>query len=416
MRARLDRAARFLLVTATLSVVAFALQCPAISVDDSPSYLDPARSWAAGHGLRDDDRPLESRLPLYPLVLGLLTLLVGGSPSAISVLNAGFHVSAVLVVRHVLRRRMGAVGADLVAAAAMAYLPLVTATALVLQESLLSLLLAIAFAAIWRAIETGAIGWSAAAGAALGLSGLAKVTALPLLLPAAALIAPGRPRKGPISAAGRDRTRGLACALALVLAAVAMLAPWAVRNQLVLGRFEVTNANGGQTFLGGTVSNRVSDWACLPEYIAARRAWEEEDHVVYPRLDGYLYRVGLRRIADAPGHWLLLVAERIARFILPARHWLVAVGLARPGTFPAWYVLATLFNLALFVGAGRSAVLAVRTHDLPLLAGPLIVFGHQLVYALTYVSPRYGVTVGPVLFGAAGLAIGGIPSRSSDGG
>jgi hypothetical protein len=54
----------------------------------------------------------------------------------------------------------------------------------VLQESFLSLLLALFFWALWRALESGVTAWSAAAGAALGLSALAKVTSLPLAVPA----------------------------------------------------------------------------------------------------------------------------------------------------------------------------------------------------------------------------------------
>jgi hypothetical protein len=66
----------------------------------------------------------------------------------------------------------------------------------------------------------------------------------------------------------------------------------------------------------------------------------------------------------------------------------------------------------LFAGAAWSVVVAVRRRDAPLLAAPLIVFGHHVVYALTYVSPRYGVTVGPVLIAAAVLAIARPPVRA----
>jgi hypothetical protein len=158
----------------------------------------------------------------------------------------------------------------------------------------------------------------------------------------------------------------------------------------------------------------VEDWTALPEYVAARREWMERDHAAHPVLDRYLYRVALRRIAADPGRWLILVGERVARFMLPARHGLVAAGHARTGTFPPWYVALTVVNVALFAGTALLAVRALRRGDLALLAGPLIVFGHQAVYAATYTSPRYAVTVGPVLVGAAALALALPPSSSTD--
>jgi len=60
----------------------------------------------------------------------------------------------------------------------------------------------------------------------------------------------------------------------------------------------------------------------------------------------------------------------------------------------------TLFALAAWLVAH-----ARRRRDLALLVAPVIVFGHLAVYALVYASPRYGVTVGPVLIAAAGLAL-----------
>ena len=409
MSLRTERTARLLLVFSVASVLSFAIRVPAIAVDDSPSYLEPARSWAAGHGLRGGGRPLESRLPLYPLALGLVIRLFGDAPVGFSLLNSACHIAAVLLVRDVLRRRVDGTIADFTAAAAILYPPLLTSTGLVLQESFLSLLLALFFWALWRALESGDTAWSAAAGAALGLSALAKVTSLPLAVPAAALVALARPGMG---GAREWRTSRPVRVAAFVAGAALVLSPWAIRNDRVLGRLEVTNNNGGQTLLGGTVSNTITNWSAFPEYLAARQAWSESEHSVYPVLDRYLYVVAWRRIVAAPGHWLTLVVERVGRFMLPARHGLVARGLAQTGTFPPWYIFETAVNAALFAGAAWSVVVAMRRRDAALLAAPLIVFGHHVLYAVTYVSPRYGVTVGPVLIAAAVLAIARPPARA----
>ena len=392
---------RVALVAAAAAVAAFAVLCPALAVDDSPSYLGPGRSWATGNGLREDGRPLESRLPLYPLALGVVIRLFGDAPVTFSLLNATCHVAAVMLARAVLRRRLDPATADLASAAALLYPPLLTSTGLVLQESFLALLLSAFFYSLWRAVESGAAGWIAAAGAALGLSGLAKVTSLPLAVPAAVLVALGPPPAPRVPSGARPAAR----AGIFIVSVFLVLLPWAVRNHRVLGRLEVTNSNGGHTFLGGTVSNTITDWTALPEYVAARQEWIDGARSSHPVLEHYLYLVACRRIAAAPGRWLGLVLERTGRFMLPARHWLVAVGWARMGTFPTWYLGLTAINVALFAGTAWLVVLAVRQRDAPLLVGPLIVFGTQAVYAVTYASPRYGVTIGPVLMAAAVLAI-----------
>jgi len=83
----------------------------------------------------------------------------------------------------------------------------------------------------------------------------------------------------------------------------------------------------------------------------------------------------------------------------------VQAGLSRTGTFGPIYLIATAFNVTLFALAAWLAAHALRKRHLALLVGPVIVFGHLAAYAVVYASPRYGVTVGPVLIAAAGLAL-----------
>lgn len=316
----------------------------------------------------------------------------GETAVAFSLLNVAFHVGAVLLVRRVLLDRDAAL-ADGVSALAIVYPPLLTATGLVLQESLVSLLLALLFLAAWRALEAPSVGRSLGAGAALGLSGLAKVVSLPLVVSGAvALARVGRP----------SLRRGAA----FVLGAGLVLAPWAVRNKMLLGRFEVTNANGGLTVLGGTASNEIVDWGRFPEYLEARERWERGDRARHPVLDRYLYVVALERIAANPLRWARLVAERAVRFMLPARHWFVQKRMATPGVIGPWTAVGIAAQATLFLSAAWLAAYAVRRRQpWTLLVGPVIVFGHMAVYAASYVSPRYNVTVGPVLFGTLALAV-----------
>jgi hypothetical protein len=237
------------------------------------------------------------------------------------------------------------------------------------------------------------------AGGALGACALGKSTALasaPFIILLVCARGPGRLRRG----------------AALVLGAILVMAPLAARNWSTLGRLEFGPGNGGHTFFGGTVSNRIDDWYAFPEYRAAVSDWREGGQRDWPVLDRYLAHRAVQRILRDPIHWLLLCVGRAGRFMLPARDWFVQVGLSESGTFHPAYLLATAFNLVLFGFNARAAVRAVRLRDEALAVGPVLVFSHMLIYVLIYVSPRYAVTIAPALIATSVLQVGGLsPGR-----
>lgn len=389
------RQSRILLAAAIVAALAFGATTPAFVVADSASYLDPARAWAGGRGLSEvDGRPLQGRLPAYPLALGLWVWLFGESRTALTLLNVVLHVLAVLAVHAatgVLLKGRGSLR-DSMAALAIVYPPLLTSTAFVLQESLLSFVIALCFLAAVYALDKPSAWRGLLAGASLGLACLAKATALPLLAPLAlALWRVGKP----------SVRRGLASLLGLAL----LTLPWALRNHAVAGRFEMTNNNGGLSFLGGTVSNTV-DWNGFPELREAMARWEAGEKYRYSIPDRFLYRVALERIQANPLRWTRLVAGRVLRFVLPARAYFVAAGLSRTGSFGPWQVAAIAAQLGLFASALWLAWRTLRDRGpWAYLVGPSIVLVHWAVYSLTFVQARYGVTVGPVLFGCLLLAV-----------
>jgi len=119
-------------------------------------------------------------------------------------------------------------------------------------------------------------------------------------------------------------------------------------------------------------------------------------------LDRYLYGVGLARVKADPGRWLGLVAGRVVRFVLPARHWMGQTGWSTPGTITPLFVVAAGLHALLFLAAAWLAVDVLRGRaPMTWLIAPVIVFWHLAVYAAVYVSPRYNVTVGPLLVAAA---------------
>lgn len=375
--------------------LAFGATTPASVVADSASYLDPARAWAGGWGLSEiDGRPLQGRLPAYPFALGLLIRLFGESRTAFTLLNVVFHLLAVLAVHAgtgVILKGRGPLR-DGIAALAIVYPPLLTSTAFVLQESLLALLLALCFLLAVYALDKPSTWRSLLAGASLGLACLAKATALPLLIPlAVALWRVGKPSLG----------RGLLSLVGLALVTL----PWAVHNHAVAGRFELTNNNGGFTLLGGTVSNTL-DWRDFPEMREAMARWDAGEKYRYSISDRFFYRVALERIQADPLRWSRLVAGRVLRFVLPARGYFVAVGRSRLGSFGPWQLAAIAVQIGLFASMLWLAWRALRDRGpLACLVAPTVVLVHWAVYALTFVQARYGVTVGPVLFGCLTLAV-----------
>jgi hypothetical protein len=313
------------------------------------------------------------------------------SDAAVGTMNLGLLILAALAIRRSIFARAGRRAADLVAAVTVLYPPLLTSTAVVLQEVMLALLVSLVFWSVTWALTQQGVAPAALAGLSLGLATLGKPTVLaaaPFLLLLFALT-------------GGERAKRSAC---FVIASLLAVAPWAVRNRVLLGHFEIAPGNGGHTLLGGTVSNEIDAWDGFPEYQAALKEWNSGASAD-ASLDTYLARVAVRRILANPFRFAALCAERVGRFMLPARTWFVQAGLSRTGTFSPTYVAAIAINMALFALTAFVGILAFQARNAALAVGPILVFGHMGAYALTYVSPRYALTVTPVLIACSGLAL-----------
>ena len=382
------------LVVALLLCLTFPFVFPALSIDDSPSYLNPAREWAAGRGLREANAaPLQYRLPLYPLLLGSTLRIAGESPVAIGLLNALLHALSILLVRSVLPRQPRS---DLLCAAALVYPPLLTTTGFVLQESLIAFTLAALFAATTRALRPEASrGW----GLAAGLAGRERPcqddrsTRRRASSPSALAVcrykaADVRVHRGSGVAAGPLDRPQLADARTL------RDGQWKRRNKLVcwhgcqcplavLGHLprihRGTRALGKGGSRGGTGVRPLSGPFCDAAYRGRAVA-----------LGGPRPGAGLPLHAACP-------------------QWFVVTGRSQTASAGPVYLAAIAIQMLLF---GACALLLIdgvrRSRDPSALVAPLIVFSHQFVYAASHASPRYGATVGPILF--ASLALVTLPS------
>lgn len=184
--------------------------------------------------------PTATRPPLYPLLLsGMHYLRFTPDAPGIGLLHVLLGTCTVWIVwRLGLAWRLPPAASLLAAALVMVDPILLNQSVLAMTETLATLLTAIALLALTRAGQDNLLRWSALAGAALGLCVLCRPAFLVWLLAAVVLF--------PWLATG---SRRFARAAALLAGAAVVLAPWAIRNELVFGRPIVTTTHGGYTLL-----------------------------------------------------------------------------------------------------------------------------------------------------------------------
>jgi hypothetical protein len=208
--------------------------------DDVDNYLPLARSIADGEGLKLRGRPTAYRPPLYPLILAPLVAASGEHPLAAV---AGLHLllggaTAGLAFRAAERLGLGTVRATAAGLIVACDPVLVWQSRFVMTETLAAFLLVASLDAFAREGHLSPL----LGGGLLGLAGLCRPSALPgagLTAIAALLFPPGgtRARVG----------RGAAIAIGVGLT----LAPWVVRNALMLGEPVWTTTHGGYTLALG---------------------------------------------------------------------------------------------------------------------------------------------------------------------
>jgi 4-amino-4-deoxy-L-arabinose transferase-like glycosyltransferase len=354
--------------------------------DDPDNYLPLARSLAEGRGFSLKGRPTAYRPPLYPLVLAPLVAAFGPAPAApILGLHLVLGVGTVSLTALAARRWGLSSARGLAAAAIVACDPvLVVQARAVMTETLAAFLLAAALAALaepsWRGAALG--------GLAFGLSALCR----PSTLPAAALAALALVARGPGPLAGR-----VARALALALATVAPLAPWAWRNARALGEPVWTTTHGGYTL--ALANNPVYYAEVLDGPPGAvwkgpnQARWWRDVHratgkLSEPGADRFLRNAALRLIAERPGSFARASLARLGRFwgVAPAgavyQTWLRVATAA--WTVPLW--------LALALGLVRREL-----WRWPRITAPAVVLGLTAVHALFWTDLRMRAPIVPAI-------------------
>jgi 4-amino-4-deoxy-L-arabinose transferase-like glycosyltransferase len=232
----------------------------------------------------------------YPAMLALVWGVAGVGPVGALVLHAALGALGCVAVHRVLcrlrRRGVAAMGGLLCAL----HPALVAYTAAFMTEGITAALVAAAAWACMRARMRGSprVGWWIATGAVLGAATLVRPASL-LLAPIFGWIA-----------RGRSRARALAGAAVVSAAALAVCAPWTLRNCARMGACALVSVNGGWNLLIGTQAEGRGGWSELRTPPACAEVFDEA------KKDACFARAALERIRAAPLAWLALARDKLA--------------------------------------------------------------------------------------------------------
>jgi Dolichyl-phosphate-mannose-protein mannosyltransferase len=360
-------------------------------------------------------RPDHTRTPLYP---ALLALLDGAGPLPAALLNAVAGAATVAALVLAGARLLGPAAAR-IAGAVVAADPTSSAygTA-VLTEAVFTLFLTLALLRLGDGLRTGGLASVARAGGWLGLATLTRPIGLylPLLLGGTLLLRPDR------------AWRWVAAGSALLVAGTAALAlPWAWRNAVTGGRFELSAIPAINLYYhraaavvaeAGATSREAARRelaARLEAEVRARNLTEAEGYTL-------MERWGRDLVAADPARYARLHAAGIVRMLAPDPEpvlerlgWLGPDRTPRPerqGTAAAAALAEGLFLAAVYgaalVGLGRAG----RARALWLVAPAVAVVAYGILVAGPEVYPRFRVPLVPALGWLAGLGVAGVPRAS----
>lgn len=285
---------------------------------DGTFYDTVARRISQGHGYTwlwpDGAVTYAAHYPVgYPALIGGLYALFGPSPVVAMLFNALLGALAV-VACYWLGADSGARGTGLVAGALTALHPsLVFYTPALMTEGVTAALYAVAawLALAWARSPRVRLGWLLAL--VLGITLLIRPQTL-VLVPVFGLAAAYRPT----SAVPHDDFwgKGWYRAGLVTVLALAVCAPWTIRNCVRMDRCVLVSANAGWNLLIGTAPEAKGAWIALNDMgvpAECREVFEEAAK------DACFGKAAMARIAREPGSWLALAPQKWgATFDYPA--------------------------------------------------------------------------------------------------
>jgi 4-amino-4-deoxy-L-arabinose transferase-like glycosyltransferase len=417
-----------LLVIAGLALrVGYALEQPSEPPPDADAYARIAENLyrhgsfdARPEGVEREVQPSSAYSPGLPLFVAAVYLLSGGEHLTLALVLLALVGAAAIPMAYLLGRRFGGVAAGLVAAAVLAFYPaLLDYQGMLLTEPLAATLLSASLVAfLWAGdspLRPGVPWRWLGSGALFGLLALVRPEYLPIALVL------------PLLWLGREALRGGARAAAApvaisLLATVLVLAPWAVRNAVVLDRFVPISTGGGKALFIGTYLDADGDAVKLRELLLDRRPALKRRLAAQGPIDDP-DRLVLERVLDrvaAEAHPGLDTDEALGR--LGRRHLeddvteepLRFAGMLASKSYDTWTEAARsvmlrqpwrTVQLALVIlSLAGLAILAFRRRFDALVAGVVLLY-MTAVGALLIASPRRELVVLPLLAALAGACV-----------
>jgi 4-amino-4-deoxy-L-arabinose transferase-like glycosyltransferase len=325
--------------------------------NDPADYQRLATNVANGHGfgptvLAAGGGPTAFRSPLYPFLLGMLYDVIGVHVTAARLVQAALGTLTVALIGLTAYRMFGRRVGLVAAAVAAVYPPFLLVGGSLLTESIgLPLFLGALLLALEQRRRGRGVRWAVGAGVLLGLGILARENFVVLLLPLGLLM-------------WTRRTRWAVAAFAV--AAVAVVAPWTIRNAVRMDALIPVSDTSG--YVWGGVYNAEADHnprfpaafiapSAVPEY----RSLFTDRHLDEDELADALQSRAADYVREHPAYVAKVVFWNSARlFDLTGRDFAHVVGgsigysdrvsdLALVG----WYLLAPLAAIGLFLAPLR---------------------------------------------------------------
>lgn len=403
LRADLPRAAAVFAVGLSASLV-FISVYPLISPEnDAIEYYRIAQNLAAGKGFSFDGvHPYTYRPPLFSFLLGIWFRLAGPSVLSAAVYQCLMHGLSAAAAYLLFRALRCAPKWAAVLSLAVALQPtLVSRAAFILQEPTLLFFTTTALlaTAIW--LNERSAGWACIAGISWGVASLGKSVAL-FALPLVLFYWFAR--------GGAERRIAFLQAALCALFFLVALAPWTIRNYLVLHRVVPVN-DQGTGMLEWNVVNASPPGPAGKAYVADldRRGIKGEQRK----------ELLWRYIGDHLRYFLVVRVYRNAvSFASPAREWWWAIGRYGPFENRPWYwTLHDYFHrfLFLFLLFRVFQVARGRLHT-PSAFIALFCLAYWAQYSLLVGGPRFGIPIYPALLSLLIPGGAGDSARAAGGG
>jgi hypothetical protein len=396
------RAVLLMLLCAVLIVRGRAMLIMAPSLRSDPDgYRSVARHIHDDHTIgtwRDEFNmmtPTATRPPLYPMLLAAIYSLELPSWDADSAIVGLVHVILGTAGAWAVWR-LGQLwglppGGSLLAAALFTFDPiLLNQSAQVMTETLATLLALLALLALTHCARDGSLRWHVAAGVTLGLCVLCRPAFVVWLIGVALVMFPLR----------TSGTRRFVRLGALLGAAAVVLAPWALRNQRLMGRPVITTTHGGFTLLLANNPQfyeylRSAPWGSVWDGERFYRWWESsQDLIDVPGglmcdeldADRRAYETAWDNIRGEPEMFAYACLVREGRLwgILPHQT-SSAESSSRRGMR---YAVAVFYAFELALAAVGAWTLGKRLFRTPLIWGTLLVQSFSAVHVLYWTDLR----------------------------